>query len=536
MATSKVYNNFVGSTKKAKFPAVMGSEWSCNMYYAKNGKQEYMESLPGLKRLELLAGRCRGSYVSTIGLKAEGSQEDMFVVFGASLYRVDAYGNATRIGRVAFNGRRVSFAETGGPRALLLVCDGASLYYYDLLEGGELKQIQLPERITAEGGTITPSSVAVVAGSIAVNDAGGSGYVYYSQPYPLNNDTREMYVVQDGKVVYEDDGVTIKTEQVESDKHVFENDYGAPMYFAGESSSDNVVAVFAVGPTLYVYGSKTVEIWQRGSGEFEDWIRTSYTAQNSFGLEAPNSVASSGSIVYFIASGAQYGKAIVRVSGASFEKISEDWLEEKLLKESTDSAYGYCYSVGEHNFYVVQLNSLGETWVYDALDGGWHQRISREKLTGIEGQWRVGSIAYYREKFYAFTNDGMICRFQTDYWSEDYPDGTSLPMVRHRQTPVMTDGLKPFVIEELALEMNVGTWKDYDLKPEIYLSVSHDGGMTFGNMHGESLGSTGDYSHRVRWFNVGYTRLCVLKITYSHPTDLVLTSCSIRAESTGAMI
>ena len=144
MATGKVFQNLVGSTAKAKFPAVMGSELSVNMYPGKNGNNIYMESLPGLKKLSQIGGRCRGIYVSTIGVKSEKASEDMFAVMGSSLYRFDVYGNSHLIGHVANNGLRVSFAETGGPRALLLICDGASLYYYDLLEGGGLHGIQLP--------------------------------------------------------------------------------------------------------------------------------------------------------------------------------------------------------------------------------------------------------------------------------------------------------------------------------------------------------------------------------------------------------
>lgn len=535
MSVGKVYNNLIGSTARSKYPSVMGSELSVNMYYAKNGKNEYMESLPGMKLLQEVGGRCRGAYVSTVGLASEHSPEDMFAVMGSALYRFDVYGNRVKLGNVANNGSRISFAETGGPRALLLVADGSLLYYYDLLEGGPLKQIQLPARITERGGLITPTHVAVVGGSIVVNDS-GSGYVYYSKPYPLNSDTRKMYSVVDGQVEYEADGVTPKTVEVASDMHVFEDEYGAQMYFNPETSSDNVNAVYAVGPILYVYGPKTVEIWQRGSGEFEDWIRTSYTAQSSFGLEAPNSLASSGSVVYFVCSGAQYGKSVMLVSGTQFRKISEDWLDNKLLKESTESAYGFCYSVGEHNFYVLQLNSLGETWVYDTLDGGWHQRTSRNPVSGEEIQWRAGGLAYFREKFYTFTDDGCVMRFQDDYWREDYPGGTSLPMIRHRQTSVITDGLRPFTFEELAVECNVGSWDDYTLKPMMLLEVSKDGGNTFGNVRSASLGRTGEYGHRVRWLNLGYNRLCVIRVTYSHPTDLVLTFCSIRAEQTDAMI
>lgn len=537
MATSKVTQYFVGASNRSKFPGIQGAQWSCNMYYSKNGSDEFMESLPGMKLLSVVdsGARCRGAYVSTIGLSESSSTEDMFAVIGNTLYRFDAYGNRTFIGNVANNGRRVSFAETGGPRALLLIADGANLFYYDLLLGGGLVQVQMPERITTRGGTVTPSHVAVVAGSIVINDT-QSGYCYYSIPYPLANDTRTMFKIGiDGKPEYAPGGVEVLTETVESRLHVFEDDYHVQQYFNGESSSDNVSAIYAVGPTLYVFGPKTVEIWQRGSGEFEDWIRTSYTAQNSFGIEAPNSVASSGSIVYFVASGAQYGKAVMMVQGSSFRKISEDWLEDKLLRESTDSAYGFCYSVGEHNFFVLQLNSLGETWVYDTIDGGWHQRTSLSK-SGLEGQWRAGGIAYYRENFYTFTNDGTLCAFHCGYWNEDYPDGSTVAMVRHRQTAVIVDNLKNFILEELAVECNVGTWNDYNDMPIILLEMSKDGGHTFGQPKRASLGRTGDYSHRVRFRNLGMCRKCVLRITYSHPTEFTLNSCSIRAESTAEMI
>ena len=535
MATGKVMQLLIGSTKKAKFPAVQGSELSVNMYYARNGKQEFMESLPGMRRVANIGGKCRGCYVSTIGLRDRASSEDLFAVMGNTLYRIDASGDRVALGDVASNGSRVSFAEAGGPRALLLVVDGANMFYYDLLEGGSLKRVQLPERINGDGGTITPTHVAVVAGSIVVNDS-GSGFVYYSKAYPLNSEKRRMFDIQDGQVQYEDDGVTVKTVEVDSDRHVFEDDYGAQQYFSGESSSDNVNAVYAVGPTLYVFGPKSVDVFQRGSGEFEDWIRTSYTSTNTFGLEAPNSLASVGGSVYFVASGAQYGKCVMKVTGTSFEKISEDWLDDKVQKEATGSSYGFCYSVGEHQFYVLQLNSLRETWCRDTIDGGWHQRTSRSGESLGETQWRAGAVAYFREKFWTFTNDGLFCRFHDDYFSEDYPDGSSLPMVRHRQTAVFTDNLKPFTFEELAVECNVGTWNDYSQEPKLLLEVSKDGGNTYGNVRSVSLGRTGDYSKRVRWLNLGLVRLCVIRLTYSHPTDLVLTACAVRAEATGVMI
>lgn len=535
MGTSKVLTNLIGASNKGRFPAVQGSELSVNLYYAKNGKQEYMESLPGLKRLSSIGGRCRGSYTSTIGLQETHSAEDLFVAMGNVLYRIDAYGNSTRIGNLASNSMRITFAETGGPRALLLVCDGANLWYYDLLNGGELKPIQLPDRITGRGGTITPTHVVVVAGSIAVNDS-GSGYVYYSKPYPLSTEKRKVYVMDGDQVVYKADGVTVETTEVYSDRHVFEDDYGAQMYFNGESSSDSVNGLYTVSGLLYVFGPKSCEVWQRGNAENEPWIRLSYTTNSSFGLEAPSSLASIGSNVFFVASGAQYGKSVMMATGTQFKKISEDWLDEKLLQESTDSAYAFCYSIGEHQFMVLQLNALGETWCYDSLDGGWHKRTSRDPVSGVEIQWRPGGVSYFHEKFFAFTNDGLVCAFHSDYNWEDYPNGSRLPMIRHRQTAVIIDGLRPFTFEELAVEMNVGANPDYTDKCYALLEVSKDGGNTFGNVHSCLIPRTGNYSGRVRWCGLGYNRLCVIRLTFSCPMDIVLSACSIRATPTEQMI
>ena len=109
-------------------------------------------------------------------------------------------------------------------------------------------------------------------------------------------------------------------------------------------------------------------------------------------------------------------------------------------------------------------------------------------------------------------------------------------MIRHRQGAVVVDDEKPFIFNELAIECSVGTWDDYGLQPDILLEVSRDGGNTFGNVRSCKLGRTGNYSHRVRFHNLGYNRLCVLRVTYSHPTPLELTNCSQRISSTQGVI
>lgn len=543
MSTTKVSNYLITpGTDKGKHPATMGTSWSCNMFLDINGENQYMASLPGLEYTRRIGnGKCRGAYVSSVGLARDNQQENAFVVFGTTLYRIDWVGNAEPIGKVAAGSSRVNFAETGGLNPYLLVADGSNLWAYNLLEGGELRRITLPERVTADGGQICPSHVCVVGGSVCINDR-TSGFVYYSVPYPLNSDTREVFQTQlvNGKrePVYDPNNpYKILTENVDAFDWMFYDSYGAQQFFNAESSSDNVRAIESIGPNLYLFGYKTIEIWQRGSGEDATWQRQNYTTNASNGLHAPNSIAICGSNLYYLGSGESYAKAVLMVSGQSYTKISEDWLDDKLLQETGESAYAFAYAQGSHNFYVLQLTNLQETWVYDVETKQWHQRVSRVFESGNETRWRPCAMIWFRGQFFAYCNDGAEYRHSDDYWYEDYASHERrLPMIRHRQGALLVNDERPFIFHELAVECNVGTWSDYELQPEMLLEVSRDGGNTWGNVRRCRMGKVGQYSRRVRFHNLGYNRLCVLKITYSHPTSLELTACSQRVSPTTGVI
>lgn len=541
MAKTSVSNYLVSpGTERGKHPATQGSSWSCNMYREVNGQQNYLTSLAGLKFIQRMSttSRCRGAYVSSVGLTRDNQEENAFVVFGTSLYRIDWTGESTRIGKVAPGLTRVCFSETGGLRPMLLVADGVNLWCYDLLEGGELVRITLPDRITGSGGQIKPSHVAVIDGVIAVNDTTNSGFVYYSQPYPLNSETREIFKIVDGEVQYDPDNpLKVDTINVPAVDYVFKDNYSTVMYKNAETSSDNIQALAAVGSTLYVLGKKTIEIWTRGSSELESWICTSYTTNASNGVAAPNSIAICGSSMFYLGSGDSYAKAVMMVNGTSYSKVSDTWLDNILLGETSETAFGFSYAQNGHIFYVLQLTQAGQTWVYDLTTKEWHQRVSRQKDTGKEIPWRVQAMLWFKSKFWAFCNDACAYEHTQEYWWEDYGDTVSrLPMIRHRQGQVIVNENAPFIFLELGIECNVGTVDDYTEDARILLEISKDGGNTWSNMRSAPFGRTGQYGHRVRFHSLGYNRLCVLRVTYSSPSSLELTSCSERVAPTAQVI
>ena len=531
MATSKVMNLLVGKSAKGKFPAVQGSELSVNMYRSENGGVQFMESVPGLQRIYQIGGKCRGAYVSTRGLQSERSKEDMFVCMGNRVLRVKETGSE-QLFTVAPGTQRMSFAETGGPVPIMLCADGSDLHAYNLLTG-EYRRIQLPVAVEQDGHLVKPSHVAVIDGCIVINDI-ESGYCYYSPRYPLAYSERQVFDLADGQVQYEPDGITVKKKSVDPYEWVFYDDYHVQQFFLSTGSSDCVNGLIAVSNYLYVFGPKSVEVKSYQGGEYATWSDLYFSAQSTFGLESPNSLCQVGNTVFFISSGQQRGKCVMAVTQTNFEVISDQWLDEKLESEVTDTAYIFPYSTSHHMFIVMQANTIGETWAYDLSTREWAQRTSRDHNTTLEKQWRVGGVAYWREKFYAFTNDGLFCHFAG--WTEQWKDDVEMPVIRHRQGPVFSSENRPFIIEELALECNTGSNPVRGTKAEVLLEVSKDGGMTFGNVRSASFGLTGEYSHRVRWHALGMTRLAVVRITFSEPMDFVLTDCDVRAAKTGAMI
>lgn len=531
MGKVSVVHNLIGGQTKAKFPNTMGSALSVNMYSESNAGITYQKSIPGVKfkkRLNNSSGAaCHGSFVASTGLDSNENMPDAFFVINDVLYRVDYGWNSFALGYVSA-GSYPTFAETGGERPFLLIADGANLWCYDLKNGGELESITLPKRITDDTTFIKPSHVQVVSGSIIVNDV-GTGYAYYSIPYPLSQDTREVYEIIDGKVQYLPDNVTPKTIPVQSKEYVFLDDYGAPQYKNGESNSDSISALYAIGSDLVVFGPKSIEFWQRGSNEYETWTRTSYTFNREIGLDAPTSVSSVNNAILFVSNGMNAGRAVFAITGTEFAKISETWLDEILDKSATDNIVGFSYSRSNHAFYCIYIPSISRTFCYDLSTKEWSERSSRDPKTGKDMAWNlVYPVWFDNLTVFGHIKDGSIVYLDDDFHEEEVNSTSKVALIRKRQTPVIMNNYQPFIFDELGVEMNTGTIADYSINPKIQLEISEDGGYSFTNTILEECGKVGQYFYRVKFLGLGEQRLCVVRLTFSEPMDLTFTNASVR--------
>lgn len=556
MAQNRITYSFVGGTNRTDAPNIEGAGVSRNCFTERNvdgpenkDTRTFLQSAPGIKYITKLGeqGKCDGIYVPSTGLASNNFEVNCFIAFDGAIYKVDTNFNYEEIGQYTV-GNPVQFAESGGERAVLLWVDGFSIYGYDLKEGNPVN-ITLPRRITEDGQFIQPSHIAVVSGSIIVNDV-NSGFVYYSVPYPLSyasldtqivvpegqeNDPaykgyRQVFYVQNGKVQYHNDGITVAKLCVDAGEYCFLDDYGVQKYFNGESSSDKCSAVYSVGSLLTLYGPSSIEFWQRGDAEsYQTWQRTSYTINKEQGLEARYSLASVNHTQFCIGTGKANAKCILMIEGTNVKKISPLWLDKILNSSDVVNTRAWTYSKNNHSFYLFTI--ANETYCYDISSGEWHIRSSRNFYTGKNKKYLPLYAAWFNNKIITgCCENGNIYELDEKYYCEDFNETDKLPLLRVRQTPVITSNYKPFCLYELALECNTGALNVYGKTGKALLQVSNDGGYTFGNVIEASCGQKGQYFTRLRWLNMGMVRQCVLKVSYSEDSEFVISDSSLRVQ------
>lgn len=531
---SKIIYDLVGGTDFSRAaPNIEGTALAINCFTESNTEGDnkrvrtFLQSAPGVKYFDTFGSseRCDGLYVPSTGLAAYDFEQCLFVAYNGEVFRVDSALNHQKIGIYAL-GNTVQFAESGGERAILMWVDGTDIHGYNL-KTGETVNITLPKRIDAQNQYIQPTHIAVIDGSIVLNDK-GSSFTYYSIKYPLNTAKRKVFKIINGQVQYESDKITVSTMEVDSGVYCFLDDYGVQKYFNGSTSSDKCVAISSVGPLLTLFGPSSIEFWQKGNSEsYQSWQRTSYTINKEQGLESPYSIASVNHQQFCIGTGKANAKCVLMIAGTEVRKISPLWLDRVLADNDVKSVVGWTYSKNNHSFYLFSIKN--KCYVYDATTSQWHIRQSRNYYTGTVKNYMPLFAVWWNNRIITGSSEsGNLYELDENYFYEDFDSVNRLPLLRVRQTPVVTTNYKPFVIYELAIECNTGAMENYDRPAKALLEVSRDGGYTFGNVLESSCGRRGQYSYRLKWLNLGMNRQCVLRISYSEPTDFVMSDSEIR--------
>ena len=296
-----------------------------------------------------------------------------------------------------------------------------------------------------------------------------------------------------------------------------------------EGFPDSIVSVVCTNLEVWMFGSKSVEVWYHSSDPTFVFQRFP-SAVIPIGCAAPWAVAEISGVIFWIGSASNgYGSIWMSQGHGLPKRISNHAVEFQISKDFLEDAFAYCYAQEGHTFYVLTLPTANKTLVYDISTGEWHERGYMVPQTGVIERHLSSHCAFFNSQnvIAEYRNDALYV-FDLDW----YLDGETDRIKRMRRFP--TYHADRAVVSYWSLEVFMDTGNapvtGVGSDPQMMLRISNDGGRTWPGELWRSMGKQGEFAKRVRWGSrLGSARERVFEVTSTEPVKQPWLGCYIEA-------
>jgi hypothetical protein len=188
-------------------------------------------------------------------------------------------------------------------------------------------------------------------------------------------------------------------------------------------------------------------------------------------------------------------------------------------------AVSFGYTLNGRSFYQITFQAAQKSWLYDAATGAWSQ------LKGWNIPRHVGDLgAAFDTKF--IVSDYLTGQLYT--YSSDATTDNGTPIEREiTGTHVFAQNRNIMTIRRLRVDIEGGTGLIDGINPQVMLTISRDGGHTWGRDLPTYMGKLGSYLTRAEWRKLGQARDWVFKIRITDPIKAVIIAAIIEAKELG---
>jgi hypothetical protein len=287
--------------------------------------------------------------------------------------------------------------------------------------------------------------------------------------------------------------------------------FNALDYATAEQSPDPLSGVFEYRGQLLLLGTQTMEFWQL-TGDLSV-ISKVVGSTIMWGSRAIFSVKKIGNQMGMIARSTAMGTyQVIMLDGYNATPVSTPDVEADIANEvSPDSISASVLTHPGHIFYVIHLST--KSWAYDVSTSTWSQ-------WSTDGGRFAGMFAFQLGTRALITD----YRDQRIYVADQntYTD-SSLTMIREVTSRHQFESGKRMRCFEMWIDMEVGDGlsSGQGSAPIGMLTISKDGGRTYGNEIQISLGAMGQYTARMQATRLGISRDWVFKVRVSDPIKVV---------------
>ena len=429
-------------------------------------------SVAGKRLLATLgAGPIRGTYPTSTGKFA--------VVSGNGLYLVQPDWTYTLEGTLGTITGNVGIADNG---TQLIVVDGPAGYIVTMADGA-FKQI--------------------------TSDAflGGTNVVFQDGYFIINNPGTGEFAIS---ALY--DGMT----------------WDAADFATAEGSPDPLQTVLSNRRQLWLFGTKTIEVWWNSGAQDFPFSRFD-GAFIEYGCAAPWTACKYANTVLWLGSGQNADGIVWMAQAYQPQRISNHSVEQAIQAAGDIStATAYVYQAGGHMFYALNLPNGLTTWVYDISTGQWHERAYLNQ----------GILERDRGECYAHVyNTDVLGDYQNgNLYALDplvYTDNGN-PLKRMRRSPHIVQSMKRMFHHRLTLDAQMGVGLDgtqFGTAPVVSLRWSDDHGNSWSTERSKPLGQIGAYKNRVYFDRLGQSLTRVYEISVTDPVPVVILGAELDIEA-----
>ena len=324
-----------------------------------------------------------------------------------------------------------------------------------------------------------------------------------------------------------------------------------------QSKPDSVQAAVPFpgrGNMLFLFGKTVVEQWIDVGNPLFPYIRSS-NFNVDYGCLNPATIAGLENLVVWLGGNEQSGPIIMYSTGGSAQKLSNDGIDFKFSQLlNPENSFGFLFKQDGHLIYQITFFDDNLTYIYDfntqkfftATDENLNHHIARK-------------VIFFNNKYYfvAF-NDGNLYEFGSKYTSFIYSSTSTLEIPRIRICkPIRMVTQDNFIIKNLSFTVEQGQVNQIDsftftgvnanaittengyaitaedeiiivtepklpsttityLNPNMVvdLSISRNGGQSFGGSYRVGYNPTGDYRNKLDFWQLGLANDATLQLRF----------------------
>lgn len=461
--------------------------------------------------------------IPLFGLGIQGRSLNLSAMRRVNLYlEVDQDGDKSRITAFGMPGRDL-FVSLGDTPVRGMHAIGDFLY---VVHRGMFYEINNAMQVTARGTlTTTAGAVSIADNGVEIFIADGvtKGWVY-------NLSTLAFTAVSSANAVISDSVTFLDAKfivnKVGTGEFHFSDGYAgltwqALSFATAEASPDKLVAVIAERGLLGLFGEFTMEVWSGVDTSPVPFARVQGITQE-WGLAARDSLRKFDNALIFLGRNRLGELSVLTGSGGSQVRASTPELDSVINGyPSPGDAVGGTFMLNGHPMYQLSFGSAAKTWLYDGKSGAWSE-LQSFGATRDRGHLFVQHLG--RTRVSDFSN-GNIYTMNSSVFTDNGAAIECELVSGH----IYAADYNTLAMHELRLDMEtgIGLATGQGSNPQVMLSISRDGGHTYGIERWKPAGALGNYRKRVTWRRLTVTRDTVFKVRMTDPVKRVFLGASL---------